>query len=445
MTQGSILRALIFFAIPVLIGNVFQQLYNVADTAIIGNILGDDALASVGAASPVYNLLIGFSNGLTNGFSVVIARHFGAGDDKQMRKAVSLTYILSAIIATVITVGGVLSIHPLMKALKTPNKIISDTESYMRIIVLFSVTTIAYNMFASMLRAIGNSRVPLYFLVISTFVNIGLDFLFVKGFSMGVNGAAYATVISQGISALLCMIYVVKKCRPLVFRFTQLELDKPMLADLVSTGLSMGLMLAIVSIGSVILQGAVNSLGTSTITAHSAARKIDEIFMLPLSTVSLTCSTFTSQNYGAGNIDRVKQGIRYGFIISAVWSVISMLICLVLRVPIIRALTGSEDSEVINAASRYIILNVSFFLILSVLLVLRSSLQGLGRKIVPIFGSVIEFAMKIFAVAVLAPNLGYLGVCISEPIIWAICAVIVSADYIVFLRKNRNGKLTFAV
>lgn len=211
MTEGSILRNLLYFAIPVLIGNIFQQLYNVADTAIIGNILGDDALAAVGVAAPVYNLLIGFASGLTNGFAVIIARYFGANNEREMKKSVSLTYILSAIIAFVLTSVSIVFLHPLMKALKTPDNIITDTESYMRIIIIFSVLTIAYNMLAGMMRAIGNSKAPLYFLIISTFVNIGLDFMFVKAFNMGVAGAAYATVISQGVSVVLCFVYALKK------------------------------------------------------------------------------------------------------------------------------------------------------------------------------------------------------------------------------------------
>ena len=325
MTEGSILRNLIWFAVPVLIGNIFQQLYNVADTAIIGNILGDTALAAVGAAAPVYGLMIGFAGGLTNGFAVVIARFFGAGDERGMKRSVALTYLLSAGIAFVLTVASLIALHPLMASLKTPPEIIGDTEKYMRVIMLFSAVTIAYNMFAGMMRALGNSKTPLYFLIVSTFVNIGLDFLFVGAFKMGVAGAAYATVISQGVSVALCIWYVVKKCRVLLFSRRELTLDKPLLSDLATTGMSMGLMYAIVSVGSVILQGAVNSFGTSTITAHTAARKIDDIFMLPLGTIALASSTFASQNFGAGKMDRVKKGIKYSIFIALGWSAFSVL------------------------------------------------------------------------------------------------------------------------
>lgn len=440
MTEGSILRNLICFAVPVLIGNIFQQLYNVADTAIIGNILGDSALASVGASAPVYGLLIGFAGGLTNGFAVVIARYFGARNERELKKAVALTYILSAVIAFVLTASSLAILHPLMKSLKTPDEIIANTESYMRIIILFSAVTIAYNMLAGMMRAIGNSKAPLYFLIVSTFVNIGLDFLLVKGFGMGVAGAAIATVISQGVSVMLCFIYALKKCAILVFRKSKLGFDRKLISDLTSTGLSMGLMYAIVSIGSVILQGAVNSFGTSTITAHTAARKIDDIFMLTLGTIALSSSTFASQNYGAGKTDRVKRGIKCSIIIAEIWSAFSVIVCVFLRRPLIQALTGTSDDAVISTASKYIIWNISFFFVLSILLVLRSSLQGVGRKLVPVSGSIVEFLLKILAVAVLAPRLGYFGVCICEPVIWSVCAVIVLVDYNAFIR--RTDKLT---
>lgn len=436
MTEGNILKNLVCFAIPVLIGNIFQQLYNVADTAIIGNILGDKALAAVGAATPVYNLLIGFAGGLTNGFAVIIARYFGADNEEKMKKSIAMTYVLSAVIAVVLTIGSIIILHPLMKSLKTPDEIISDTEKYMRIIMLFSIVMIAYNMISGMMRAIGNSKAPLLFLVISTVVNIGLDFLFVKGFHMGVAGAAYATVISQGVSVVLCFIYVMKRCSFLIFRKTNLVWDKEMFADITGTGLSMGLMYAIVSIGSVILQGAVNSLGSSTITAHTAARKIDDIFMLPLGTISMAVSTFASQNYGAGRIDRLKKGICYGIIISTLWSVISAAICIPLCKPLIYALTGTTDEAVITTASKYIIWNISFFFLLGILLVLRSSLQGVGRKIVPVSGSIVELLLKISAVNVPAMNLGYFGICILEPIIWGVCAFIVLVDYAVFVCKS---------
>ena len=437
MTEGSIIKSMIGFAVPVLIGNIFQQMYNIVDTAIIGNVLGDDALASIGAAAPVYALMINLTEGMTNGFAVVIARFFGAGDKPAMRRAVSLTYILSAMIAAVLTLISVITINPILHLLKTPKDIIGGTSRYMTIILMFLAVTIAYNMLAGMMRAIGNSRVPLYFLLVSTFANIGLDILFVKGLSLGVAGAAYATVISQGISVVLCFVYCIKKCPELIFGTKELVFDKVLLFELINTGLAMGLMEAIVYVGSVIMQGAVNAFGTATIAAHTAARKIHDVFTLPIGTIAMATSTFASQNYGAGKIDRVKKGMRYGMLISFAWSAFALIIVLLFHRLMIQGLTGTVDTEVINTASKYMCWNVPFLSVLGILLVLRNGLQGVGRKIVPICGSIVELVLKIAAAAVLAPTLGYLGICICEPLIWILSSVLVVWDYRIFIRQSK--------
>ena len=328
----------------------------------------------------------------------------------------------------------------LMTALKTPSDIIADTEGYIGVIMLFSTFTVLYNMMAGMMRAVGNSRTPLYFLIVSALLNVGLDLLFVKVFGMGVKGAAYATAVSQGVSVVLCFVYAYKKCRFLLFSRKRLKADRRILSDLISTGMSMGLMYAIVSIGSVILQGAVNSLGTDKVTAHIAARKIDDIFMQPIATVSLASSTFSGQNYGAGRTDRVKKGILCGIGVTTAWSAFSAVIVLLFGRQMICALTGTENADIISAASDYIIWNISFFAVLGVLCVLRSSLQGVGRKLVPVGGSVAELLLKIAAAAVV-PSLGYFGVCITEPVIWIVCAAAVTTDYFVFLRKQAKENM----
>ena len=260
---------------------------------------------------------------------------------------------------------------------------------------MFSTVTIAYNMFAGMLRAIGNSKAPLFILFISTFTNIGLDFLFVKGLSLGVSGAAYATVISQGISVVLCFIYITKKCPELLFSAKELVFDRRLLSDLLSTGIALGLMEAIVYAGSVIMQSAVNLLDTAVIAAHTAARKLNDIFMLPLGTIAMASSTFASQNYGAGKIDRVKKGIRYSILISFAWGAFALIVALLFRRVMIQGLTGTVNPEVVDTASQYICWNVPFFFVLNILLVLRNGLQGVGRKIIPICGSVVELVLKI--------------------------------------------------
>ena len=438
LTEGNIVKGLLIFAFPILIGNIFQQLYNVVDTAIIGNVLGDRALAAIGATSALYMLVIGFANGITNGFSVVLARAYGENDEDKIKETVSLIYVLTLGLSLVLTLLSVFGLHGVLVTLKTPSNIINETEAYLRMIFTFSTVTMLFNMFSSILRAVGDSRTPLYFLVVASLLNVGLDIIFVKVFEMGIRGAAIATIIAQVISVALCIIYVWVKCPMLGFHAKSLRWNKELFGDLVLTGFSMGLMLVVVSIGSVALQSAVNSLGEHIIAAHTAARKLDDIFMLPLGTLATASATFASQNLGAKKYDRIHKGIKAAMMLAVGWSVISVAGVFVFGRPMVKLLTGSEDYIIIENAIMYMKINIIFFFVLSVLLILRSSLQGVGRKLVPVMGSVVELVFKFGAVNIISDKLGYFGVCILEPIIWIICGGIVFLDFIVFQKKLRN-------
>lgn len=429
LTEGPITKSILLFAIPIFIGNIFQQLYNVVDTAIIGNYLGDSKLAAVGASAPIYGLVIGFANGFTNGFSVVIAKYFGAKDKKRMKKAVNHAILLTLTIAAVLTLVSLVFLHPILVMLNTPKEIISVTDSYLRIILACAVVTMVYNMFSALLRAVGNSRTPLYFLIVSSIINVGLDVLFVKEFGLGVKGAAYATVIAQLVSVILCIIYVWRKCPDLKPEFDGLKLDVIMLNELFFMGFSMGLMLVVVSIGSVALQGAVNSLGENTIAAHTAARKIDEMCMVPLGTLTMAASTFASQNYGAGNYDRIQKGIKNSIMLAFCWSAFAIFAIYIFGDVFVELLTGTKNKYIVRTAYKYLRINLTLFPVLSILLILRSSLQGLGRKLIPVLGSTVELVMKFLAAGVVVKKMGYMGVCILEPIVWGICSCMVLFDF----------------
>lgn len=435
LTEGSPFRLILLFSLPILFGNVFQQLYNVADTAVIGNVLGDDAIAAMGAASPIYSLIIGFVGGVTNGFSIVIAKFFGGENSERVRKSAAMTVILTLILSVVLTAAGLMGLEPLLKFLNTPEEIFPEAKVYLMIILGFGIVTMLYNMLAGMLRAIGNSKAPLFFLIVAVIVNILLDILFVVVFGWGISGAAYATVISQLVSVIFCGIYVARKSDVFALSKADFKPEKALMGELLSMGISMGLMLAVVSVGSVALQGAVNSFGKEIIAAHTAARKIDEILTLPLGTLAMAGSTFAGQNYGAGKLTRVRQGIKTAILMSFIWSAFSTLAVFTLGEFAVKALTGTTDPVVIENAVNYIQFDIPFFFVLSILLVLRSSLQGLGRKIVPLFASVIELISKFAAVGFIAPALGYFGIIILEPIIWILSALAVGTDYLIFKRK----------
>lgn len=436
LTEGNPFRLILLFSLPILFGNVFQQLYNIADTAVIGNVLGDDFLAAMGAASPIYGLIIGFANGVTNGFSIVIAKFFGAENMEMVKKSAAMTAALTLIMSALLVAAGLLGLTPLLEFLKTPKDIMPQTKAYLTIILAFGLITMLYNMFAGMLRAIGNSKAPLLFLIVSAVLNIVLDLLFVAVFGWGIEGAAIATVIAQFVSVILCFIYIIRDCPVFSLSRSDFKPDKRLISELLSTGISMGLMLAVVSVGSVALQGAVNSLGSEIIAAHTAARKIDEILTLPLGTFAMAGSTFTSQNYGALKLTRVKQGIKSALLMSFIWSGISTLAVFIFGEMSVGALTGTSDPVVIENAANYIRFDIPFFFVLSVLLVLRSSLQGLGRKTVPLFASIIELLSKFAAVAIVEAYPDYRAIIVLEPIIWVLSAIVVAVDYFVFRKKH---------
>ena len=281
LIHGPIFKSLIMFAFPLLISNIFQQLYNTVDTMIVGNYLGDVSLAAIGSCTSIYDLLVGFALGIGNGLAIVTARSYGSQDKKLLKKSVAASIIIGVIVSLVLTVIGLIFLKPLLLVLNTPQEIINEAYSYIFFIVLFIIVMFAYNLCAGLMRAIGNSVMPLVFLIISSMLNIILDLLFITQFDMGVAGAAIATVISQGISVILCLIYIMKKTRILLPDKEDFAFDKGLYQELLGQGFSMGFMSSIVSAGSVILQYGINNLGYLIIAGHTAARKLYMFFNMP--------------------------------------------------------------------------------------------------------------------------------------------------------------------
>ena len=418
LTKDNITKALFIFAIPIFISSLFQQFYNTMDTMIVGNCLGDTSLAAIGACGAIFELLIGFALGVGNGLSIVTARSYGSKDEKLLKKSVAGSLVIGLLLTLAIMILSQLALYPLLKILNTPANIIDESYSYISFIVMFVGVMFAYNLGAGILRAIGNSFMPLVFLIISSFLNIGLDLLFIAKFNMGIRGAAIATVLSQGISALLCLIYILKKCPILIPTKEDFKYDKDLYFELMGQGFSMGFMMSIVSTGTVILQRAINGLGYLIIAGHTTARKLNSFCMMPATSFGMALSTFVSQNKGANQPERIKQGVKIANKISIAWSAIIFIILLFVAKPLVTLLSGSSEPEVINNGSLYLIINAPFYSVLGILLNLRNSLQGLGRKIIPLVSSVIEFVGKIIFVILFIPLLDYLGVILCEPVIW---------------------------
>lgn len=426
MTKGNPTRLILQFAIPLLISNLFQQVYSLTDTRIVGTFLGEQALAAVGATASLNSMIIGLLMGMTNGFAIVTARFFGANDNESMKKSVAGTIVLSIGTVAVFTVFSVAFLMPLLRILNTPEDLLGQSASYFRIILLGMMITVIYNACSSTLRAVGDSITPLIFLIISTIFNVALDLLFICVFHSGIPGAAIATVLAQGISAVLCLLFIQKRYPDLVPHrndFVNLLHDRPLLGWMYSTGLSMGFMLSLVNIGSVVLQGAINTFGANIIVAHTAARKLTELFMMPFGILATTMATYCSQNLGAGKPDRIKTGIWRVLFLSWIWCGIVIVLCYSIAPALIYMITGSSSPEIVNTATLYLHINCVFYFVTVVICVLRDSLQGMGDVITPLISSGIEMVGKVLIVFVLVPHFDYMGVIVSEPIVWFVMVI----------------------
>lgn len=436
MTTGDPVRLILAFAVPLLIGNLFQQFYSMVDTAVVGHCLGDTAIAAIGATSSLYSLIINFANGLNNGYGIVVTQRFGAHDEKQLKSAIAGMLTLNLAVALVLTGLSLTFLRPLMRFLNTPADIFEQSYSYISVIFCGIVTTLGYNMFASILRAVGNSRSPLYFLILSSLLNIGMDLLFVAVFHMGVRGAAIATVIAQAISAVLCGLYVLKNYRDLLPEKADFRIPAAMLKTLFSTGIAMALMSCVVDMGNVIFSRANNLLGETYITAHASARKLLNMMIQPQATISVANSTFVGQNWGAGKFHRIRATLKKVLGLEVLWSVIAVAIIYIFGGGLVQLTTGTRDAAVIESAVLSLRIHFAAFPVLGVLFAMRTALQAMGHKAAPVFSSCIELALKILSASFLIPNLGFLGTCMTEPIIWCFMTTFLLTYYVTKVQKT---------
>ena len=418
LTRGNIFKSLMVFMIPILLANIFQQLYNTADTMIVGHYLGDNALAAMGATASVFELLVGFANGVGNGYSVVIARFIGARDNIRVKKAVATGIILTAILSLIIMGLSISILRPLMTLLNTPEEIFEVAYGYLFTVCIFVAVTAFYNLSGGILRAKGNSFIPLIMLFISSVLNIILDIIFIGYMHMGVKGAAIATVIAQFVSAVLCITYILVKEKDILPDKEHFIYDKDIYKDMIAQGLSMGLMMSIVSMGTVILSGAINKLGKDIIASYISARKIMSFGLIIISTLASSLTTFVSQNLGAKEYQRINDGIKISTGISIIWSLIMIIVLYAVADKLIYMISSSDNMTVINNGSMYLKISCLFYPPLAVLCNLRCALQGLGKKIIPLISSVIELLGKIVFVIFIVPVYGFMGVIMCEPVIW---------------------------
>lgn len=423
LTKGNPLKVILLFAVPLYIGQQFQLLYSLVDIRIIGSILGDGSLASVGATSSLSDLLIEFLNGILCGFGIIISTFFGAGEYKKMRKAIAGTILLGTAITLLISGICLIFLPQILAFLNVSDDLKSEASAYISIIIAGLLATTFYNICTAILRSIGDSFTPLIFLIISNVMNIILDVAFVRYLHMGVAGAGIATVLSQIVSVCICFMYMRKKYREINISREDMAYSKEIYRQLVPTGFSMGFMISFVALGTLVLQTVINTFGTNIIVAYTSARKVTMIFLVPFFVLGTALATYCGQNLGAKEYERIKKGIRDAVLISFGWCAVVLIVVFTVSPWIIRLITDSDESEVISNAVLYLKINSVFYFLPAVICILRNSMQGMGDTKTPLFSSFIELAGKVAVAYLLVPEIEYMGIIVSEPVVWALMII----------------------
>lgn len=446
MTTGNPMKIILNFTLPIFLGNVFQQFYNMADAVIVGKFVGNKALAAVGSTGTIMFLIYGFVVGMTAGFTVPTAQKFGAGDMKGMRRTVAGAGVLSLVVGALLTMLFVLFMKPLLTLMNTPSDIFKDAYGYIMIISGGILAQMLYNLLSSILRAIGNSKIPLYFLIISALLNILLDLLFIVGFHMGAAGAAVATIIAQGVSGILCLIYIIAKIPVLHLNRNDLHAGKDVYGIQLKIGLPMALQYSITAIGSMMVQSSLNILGSTLVAAFTAAGKIEQVVTQAYVAMGTTMATYSAQNMGAGSVKRIREGFRANTIIGIIYSLVAAAFVMTVG-KYMTYLFVSEDVDLImNSVDIYLKCIGLFFIPLTVVNIYRNGIQGLGYGLLPMMAGVAELIGR-GIVAVIAGNMrSYTGVCLAGPAAWVLAGGLLLVMYFyimnVHMKKifGTNGK-----
>jgi putative MATE family efflux protein len=420
MTQGNPTKLLLTFALPMLMGSIFQLMYNMTDSMVLGRFVGADALASIGATGSTTFLFLALAMGMTGGITIVISQYFGAKNDILIRRTtVSAIYIALAA-ALVLGIIGFFSARSLMKLLGTPSNIIDKSVIYVQITCGLYVTQIAYNTAASILRALGDSKTPLYFLIVCTMLNVALDLIFVLNFHKGVAGVAFATVISQAVSAVLCIVYMVKKYQLLHFKKEDMIPDWKLIRRIMSIGLPMGLQSCLLSVGMMVITSVINSFGSDIVAAQTAGSKVEQLVTMIFAQVAFSFSVYSGQNFGAKDFMRIKLGFKKAFIIVGSLSLISTAIMFLFGKDIILLFVNANETKIIKSAVELIYIEAVFFAPLGWIWLYNSALRGIGDIGVTLLSSFVELGAKILLSIFLSREYGYIGIWYAAPIGWVL-------------------------
>ena len=418
MTSGSTMKLILGFAVPLLMGMLFQQVYSLVDTIIVGRFLGVSALAAVGATGSINFLIVGFCQGICNGFALPVAQRFGAKDYDGLRKYVGNSAVLAIIFGGAITLITVIACCPILELMQTPSDIIDLSYNYIVVIFAGIPAIMLYNILSAYLRSLGDSVTPVIFLVISAGLNIGLDLLFIVTFKWGVFGAAFATVLSQAVSGILCLILIIKKFDILHLKRDDWKLDWDYTRYLLIMGLPMGLQYSITAIGSVILQSSVNTLGSTAVASMTAGSRISMFVVCPFDALGSTMATFGGQNVGAGRLDRLGRGLRSAVTLGAIYSALILVVLIFFGRDLILLFVNASEVTVIAQAKQFLVTNAAFYLMLALVNIVRFLIQGMGFSGFAVFAGVFEMVARALVGLVFVPIFGFIAACFASPLAW---------------------------
>ena len=441
LTVGSPLKLIIKFAIPLLMGNLFLQLYQISDMIIVGRLINVQALAAIGATAPIFMVFLMIAFGFTGGLTVVTAQRFGAHDDDGVQKSVFHCLLASLLLSVGLTTGLCVYLRPLLNLMNVPAEIFEQAFDFMFILSLSSVMIIMYNLLAGFIRALGDSKTPLYFLIFCTLLNIVLNFIFISWGHLGVVGSALGTLVANAFSVIICFIYMWYKFPLLRLRKKFMHFSPQVMRDHLRIAVPMALQYSILSFSIMIVQSVCNSFGADVIAAFAAALRIEQFATQPLLALGLAMATFSAQNWGANLLSRIRRGVKYAFILSTFISILGFILVRYIGSNMIAMFidtgnsTGSDVNFIIEVGEQYLVISTMFYFFLGLIFVFRNTIQGMGKPLLPLLSSITELVMRAFAAIYLAKLLGYEGIMYASPISWVAAGLLVVIGYFYYIRK----------
>jgi len=435
MTEGNPLKIILLFSVPVLLGNLFQQFYNMVDTIIVGRYLGEEALAAVGSTGCLMFLVLGFANGIAQGFGVMISHCYGAKDYKLLKHYVALSIILTIIVSTILTSVTIVASRQLLLWMNTPDNIFELANDYITVIYGGIILTMSYNVAAGILRGIGDSKTPLFFLILSSFLNIFLDIVLIVIIPLGTAGAAYDTIISQGVSAVLCFIYMFRKFDILKIKREDIYVDRVSVIKLLSIGVPMALNYSVTAVGTIIYQGAMNVFGSSVIAAFTAGAKVFNTTTQTMPAIGTAMATFCGQNLGAGKYDRIFKGMHYAFFLCIATAALGAFLSMAGGQMVIGWFISDPTPEIFAYAMEYLFILSMYYLPLAWIFVYRNALQSLNEGFIPMLSGAVELICRVAVVALFAEPFGFTGICYADPVAWTVTGVLLLVTYLHWKKK----------